>query len=276
MIFNKVRRATVLLCAAMLTLLLSPIAKALTSEQASNLLLNLHATKVEAYLAINAYYNFSNSLGDKSLAGDANDSIQRIQGLVNQLQSAPGASALQAGLGDIPSDWKRYRELLETNIKDLIKQGYPDLRLTIEMSQANTDFVRKLGQIEDTVKKTANYRPHAQVELVRIATIRMEQMMSSYAGRSSSNVSQVAQGAEADDPLDVVAEQFSKQLDQLKQSQANTADTRKLLDGVLTKWNFIKKSYVNYNENNVSFVANLYSKRIVEDLIKLEKAYLAM
>jgi len=39
-----------------------------------------------------------------------------------------------------------------------------------------------------------------------------------------------------------------------------------LLDSALTKWDFIKSSYINYNENRVNFIVNLYSKKIISDI----------
>ncbi|MDX1818168.1 MAG: hypothetical protein R3180_10650, partial [Marinobacter sp.] len=40
------------------------------------------------------------------------------------------------------------------------------------------------------------------------------------------------------------------------------------LDNISTKWQFIRGSYVNYNENNVSFVIDRYSKGILKHLAK--------
>jgi len=38
------------------------------------------------------------------------------------------------------------------------------------------------------------------------------------------------------------------------------------LNDIASKWQFIRGSYINYNEDNVSFVIDRYSKRILEGL----------
>jgi len=38
------------------------------------------------------------------------------------------------------------------------------------------------------------------------------------------------------------------------------------LNDAAAKWQFIRGSYINYNENNVGFVIDRYSKRILESL----------
>jgi hypothetical protein len=43
-------------------------------------------------------------------------------------------------------------------------------------------------------------------------------------------------------------------------------DALKLLDSAKTKWEFIRSSYINYNENRVNFVINLYSKKIIKNI----------
>ena len=150
MSFSGVLRAAFLSCAALLVSVFSSLAQAMTPEEADNLLSSIHQMRVESYLAINAYYNFSISNGDKSLAAEATSTVNRIDAHLSQLNAAPGAADIQADLVAIATQWKRYRELLKTNLNDLVKLGYPDLRLAVEMAQANVDFVNTLGQLGDT------------------------------------------------------------------------------------------------------------------------------
>ncbi len=43
--------------------------------------------------------------------------------------------------------------------------------------------------------------------------------------------------------------------------------TNKLLQKAVIKWNFVRSSYLNYNEDNVNFVVNRYSRQIIETLV---------
>lgn len=272
MSFPGIIRSILLSFSLMAGFLISPLAQALTQQQADDLLSTLHKMSVDSYLAINAYYSFANSGGDKSVAQDANNTINRLDSLLDQLNKAPGASEVQENLANINTQWEQYRKLLIANIQDLISKGYPDLRLMVDMSQANLDFIAGLSDTAATIKKNSDYQPNELLELVREATLKIEQIMTAYAARTASNVSQIAHGAETEEPLNVLAEQFTQQLQKLQQKTAGNRDTASMVDDIATKWNFIKGSYINFNENNVAYIANLYSKRIIEGLQNLESA----
>lgn len=270
MSFTGILRSSILSFALLAGVLTAPLAQALPQNQADSLLSTLHKMSVDSYLAINAYYNFANSTGDKTLAQEANNTINRIDSLIDQLNQAPGANEIQENINGISGQWNQYRNLLINNLQDLIKKGYPDLRLMVDMAQANVDFIGQISEASSAIKKSAGYKSNEVLELVRESTLKIEQIMTAYAARTASNVSQIAQGAETDEPLNVLAEQFSKQLQALRTKTTSNQEALKLVDDITTKWNFIKSSYVNFNENNVAYIANLYSKRIIEGLQNLE------
>ncbi|SRR5690554_405339 len=270
MSFSGIIRSILLSFTLMAGLLSAPFAQAFTQKQADDLLSILHQMRVDSYLAINAYYSFANSAGDKGMAQEANNTINRLDSLLEQLNGAPEAGQLQESLTSISGQWEKYRKLLITNMQDLIKRGYPDLRLMVEMAEANVDFIALLGDTASAIKKTSGYQPNELLELVREATLKIEQIMTAYAARTASNVAQIAQGAETDEPLNVLAEQFTQQLQVLQSKTTANREAAKIVDDIATKWNFIKSSYINFNENNVAYIANLYSKRIIEGLQSLE------
>lgn len=270
MSFSGIIRSILLSFTLMAWLLSAPFAQAFTQKQADDLLSILHQMRVDSYLAINAYYSFANSAGDKGMAQEANNTINRLDSLLEQLNGAPEAGQLQESLTSISGQWEKYRKLLITNMQDLIKRGYPDLRLMVEMAEANVDFIALLGDTASAIKKTSGYQPNELLELVREATLKIEQIMTAYAARTASNVAQIAQGAETDEPLNVLAEQFTQQLQVLQSKTTANREAAKIVDDIATKWNFIKSSYINFNENNVAYIANLYSKRIIEGLQSLE------
>lgn len=270
-LFGALRAASLFIVAS-LCLGISTLAQAMTADQASHLLAQLHQMRIESYLAINAFYNYSTNTGDKSLAAEAKSATQRIENRLTQISNAPEASEIPEAISPLKDHWKRYRGLLNTNIKEVTKQGYTDLRLTIEMSEANLAFVRATGEAMERLKKSTGHQPSELLLNVREATLQIAHLMTAYAARSSSNVAQVAQGAETEKPLDVLAREFTDRLTRLGTiTQADTA-SRKVVDDITTKWNFIQNSYINYNENNVSYIVDLYSKRILDSLRKLEES----
>ena len=61
-----------------------------------------------------------------------------------------------------------------------------------------------------------------------------------------------------------MASEFDKELKDLLSTAPQ--EQKKTIDSALTKGDFIKNSYVNYDEKNVNYVVNLYSKRIINAL----------
>ena len=66
-------------------------------------------------------------------------------------------------------------------------------------------------------------------------------------------------------PLDEQAKTFDQLLSSLRAGSTN-GELKTALDDVASKWQFIRGSYINYNENNVGFVIDRYSKGIIEGL----------
>ena len=92
--------------------------------------------------------------------------------------------------------------------------------------------------------------------------------MTKYSARTTSTVSQMYAGGDVDKEvtIDSLAEEFGAQITELVTLAESNEVASKLLDSANTKWDFIKKSYVNYNENRVNFIVNLYSKKIINDI----------
>ena len=62
---------------------------------------------------------------------------------------------------------------------------------------------------------------------------------------------------------------LARELDELLASVIQgdgTAELKAALNDISSKWQFIRGSYINYNENNVGFVIDRYSKGILKGL----------
>ena len=92
-------------------------------------------------------------------------------------------------------------------------------------------------------------------------------MMTKYSARSTSTVSQAYSSGDTDITIDALAIQFEQKLENLTELTKNNEEAVQLMDSARTQWDFIKSSYINYNENRVNFIVNLYSKKIISNII---------
>lgn len=253
-----------LICAALLSL----NASALEQSAAKNVLDKLHLTQVHTYAALNAYYNFSTAQGDKSILIEIREATGNVDQYMNDLTPLL-SSENEEKSSQIAKSWGDFKNLIETNIKDVLEQGYHDLRLVDDLSRLTTEFNADLTELYSSIKESSQVPTSKLIENSRKASILMSAMTTRYSARATSNVSQIFQGAASEKPLDELAKEFDQLLVTLSSNAGKQQPASELLDSISTKWNFIKDSYVNYNENNVNYVVNLYSRRIISSLEEL-------
>jgi hypothetical protein len=244
--------------------------QALDKKQAKDILAGIFEMRVNGFLAINAYYNYSANKGDESLQAEIENASKNIDAVVKGLKDNQNKET-KDDIKQIDIDWSKYKKLIKTNVSDIIRQGYPDLRMVDDMAQQNLDFNKTLDKTSIDVANSSGFAPTEATLKMRAAAIDMAQMMTRYSARSTSSVSQVFQGAEDQKPIDKLAKDFDVSLQNLKKYQTNHPKIKSLLDNIDTQWEFIRGSYINYDKKNVNYIANLYSKKIISDLVELSK-----
>lgn len=214
---------------------------------------------INSYYSVNGFYNFSANQADKSQNALIQEAIDNIDTIFDDLDALEGDAA------DSASDaWKTYKKVLQDNIDEVVDTGYPDLRLAGDMANTNIEFNASMQNLYKALEAEAGVDPKTQ--LAREAAVTLALMMTKYSARSTSTVSQVYAGGDAEITIDTLAAQFEERVNKLADMSSGNAEAAKLLDSAITKWDFIKNSYINYNENRVNFIVNLYSKKIISDL----------
>lgn len=242
-------------------LMLSPLA----SRAAENpLLSSLHDFRISNFEALNAYYQFSVN-GSTETLNDIVASINASNAEMNSISEKASGLLNEDQVGRLNQDFDKFKDLMRQNINDVRQNGYPDLRLVSDMANQAVTLSKTSAEMYDIVRTSESVTTDNRVEAARAAAVLMAQMMSKYSARSTSSVSQTFQGADTEEPLDEQAKQFDTLMSEVTAGNP-TGELRQTLSSVASKWGFIRSSYINYNENNVSFVIDRYSKGILEEL----------
>ena len=234
------------------------------ADEAADFLSNLHAFRVSNFIALDAYYRFS-ATGDTDTLNEIVEAINTANAAMNTVTES---TAEVLGVDDIEGlnqEFDKFKDLMRLNINDVRKNGYPDLRLVSEMAEQADTLNAESTELYSISLESAQITVDNRVEAARSAAVTMAQMMAKYSVRSNLAVSQTFQGTSSEEPLDVKAQRFESLLSQLS-TGPNSTPLKTALDDINSKWLFIKNSYINYNENNVSFVIDRYSKGILETL----------
>lgn len=218
-----------------------------------------HRGIIESYYSINSFYNYSANMADKKHKQLIDQSLAELDQLMLALAQENTAASQEA--------WQRYRALLVDNIEEVSATGYPDLRLAGDMAEANVALNKSLEQLYTELVKQSELDQGTASAHKASKTLAL--MMTKYSSRSTSTVSQLYLSDNAELTLDGLAADFEKQLKTLEHALGKNDEARTHLNAAQTKWDFIKDSYINYNENRVNFIVNLYSMKIIEDLAAL-------
>src|SRR5690606_15384200 len=107
----------------------------------------------------NAYYSYSMTPGDKAVAAETSEKLQGLGSLLKQIDGAAGIKELPTEWTQVRDRWKTFGRLLDTNRRDVAKQGFADLRMVVDMAQANADFINALETTSEQLKQVAGVQP---------------------------------------------------------------------------------------------------------------------
>ena len=237
----------------------------------TNSLEDVFNAQINTYYSINGFYNFSANQGAQKDLADINESTESLKVLFASLATASKDSPTEEGFLVVEQNWNNYFKLLKQNIKEVKRSGYPDLRLAGDMAGANIVLNSSLSDFYQQLMASEQSKPNKFKNLSREAAVNIGLMMTKYSARSTSTVSQVYADSTTEITIDALANQFDDQLSNLMDLAKEKPATFKLLDSANTTWDFIKSSYINYNENRVNFIVNLYSKKIISDITEALK-----
>jgi hypothetical protein len=233
-------------------------------DSGANYLAELHHFRLNNYQSLDAYYRFSANTDPAALneivsgVNDANDSMEII--VASELEVLSPAQ-----LDNLNAEFDSFKDLMKDNITVVRNSGYPDLRLSAELADQAVVLNNLASELYQVAQESGQTAPNERVEAARSAAVTMAKMMAKYSARSNSAVSQAFQGSSSEIALDEQARLFDDMLEKVQTGGAE-GELKRTLDDIDSKWLFIKGSYINFNERNVSFVIGRYSKGIISGL----------
>lgn len=235
-------------------------------ENTSAFLSDLHSFRISNYMALDAFYRFS-ATGSTDTLNEIVAGINAANDAMNAVSASTGGVLSKDQIESLNQEFDKFKSLMRENINVVRKEGYPDLRLVSDMANQAVAMSNKATDLYKVAQDSTQTDTNDRVEAARMAAVKMAQMMAKYSARTNSSVAQTFQGSSSEKPLDEQARDFDALFATVRNGPAQ-GELKDQLDNISTKWQFIRGSYVNYNENNVSFVIDRYSKGILKHLAK--------
>lgn len=248
---------------AALVLLLASSLQAHADEGAA-FLRELHEFRINNFMALSAYYRYS-----ATKDADAEASVRELMGVATRsLQTVSESAAnilTKDQLASLRTEFGSFSELMAQNVRDVTEIGYPDLRLVAEMANQTVSMSNVAHELYAQARDSSQVPIKPEVETARSASVLIAQMLSRYAARSYSPVTQTFQGAAGLAPLDEQARELDSLITEFVTSTGEGNLKHSAVE-IKTKWAFIRDSYINYNKQNVVFVIERYSRAILDQL----------
>ncbi|UCJ16117.1 hypothetical protein K5Q02_20245 [Pseudomonas sp. MM211] len=262
------RLRAILLHALFLTLLLPGFSAAAETSPYLQHLLRLH---LAAQKSLGDFYMYNSMEGDQRYARMIDESRQEASRQILKLSGMPdiGAARLQTRLQE---EWQAYDRDLTTLMSALGKQGYTDLQPVADMAARNRQVLATSEALYDALQRADARAISEQTASTRQLSLLMQSIAVSYAARSAS-VGASFSGDSSERPIEDQVADFSNRLDALRSLPGNSAQINTALDAVATKWRYIEKSLLNYNEKSVPFLVNKYSDSIIRGLMEVTDLY---
>jgi hypothetical protein len=247
-----------------LILLLVTSLGATAQETDNDFLSNLHQFRVSNYKSLDAYYRFS-AVGDTETLNEIVANINAANEAMNVIADSEKGILSAEQTERLNQEFDKFKTLMRTNINDVRKTGYPDLRMVSDMANHALTMNQTATELYEVAKESTGTVVNERIEAARSAAVTIAQMMAKYSARTNSQVAQTFQGSSSEVPLDEQAKAFDQMLANLRKGEAS-GELKAALENLTSKWQFIRGSYINYNDNNVAFVIDRYSKGILQGL----------
>lgn len=224
----------------------------------------LHAFRVSNYTSLDAYYRYTGS-GDTDTLNEIVAGVNAANDAMNLLEESTSDALTSEQLEELNREFDRFKSLMRDNINEMRNTGYPDLRLSSDLANQALAMNEMATELYQVAQENSETTINPRVEAARMGAVKIAQMRARYAVRTNSSAGQTFQGSATEVALDEQARELDQLLNTLNNGESED-DLRILLEDISSKWQFIRASYINYNENNVGFVIDRYSQRILEGL----------
>lgn len=196
--------------------------------------------------------------------------IKKLETALTASSASLAASGISGhNAGEMASQVSSFIKVARINRNSILKTGAPENAVVDEMMQHRKDARKILDQIYVDLEKRAGFAGSPLSE-ARALALMLEQMAALYVeSASAAYVSNRSQDSQ-DTTIDQMAKNFSSRLNSMLE-KAKGEEATKLGRSIQSKWKFIERSMLNYQENTVPFLVDRYAQAIVADLVTLAR-----
>jgi len=258
----NVNRVIFLLLVVLATLT-AQVVSAANEQPVYGALNNLHQIRLLNTKAITDFYMFIGLNADTRYSRQIEESKTKTERLVEELVAFQDIPEFNAQTASVSKQWKKVSNLLTTNIRDVKTQGYSDNRLVSDLLNEGLVLNELINNTYTNLQTLTDKKVNQWTDKSRAQSLLMRYIALQYSARSAAFTGGFAM---YDKPLDELVVEFKTAFSSIADLNINTPEIQKELNSVDTKWRFIEKSLINYNDDSVPYVVSVYADKIVNSL----------
>lgn len=226
-----------------------------SASSAADALQNLQHLETVSYQAATSFFLYSVLNRDPQHMKRTQSSLANGDAMVQRL-----------GNTAITPKWSAFRQAV-TSAK-FTSEGVADSTSLNTIDSTLTGLTQVLRTQRNEQRLAANVATDKMADMLYDQHVLMQTMTTAYLRKSADMFGGAIVKSDAPEvEIDKLAARFQAQLDQLNKHYARNTAVSALLREVVTKWTFIRGSFINYNENNVPFIVGRYNEQITEKLL---------
>lgn len=166
----------------------------------------------------------------------------------------------------ITGKWTTFKQTIAN--ADFTSEGMVENDSLIAVDAAHSALAQTLRSSRTEQRLSTNTATDKMADMLYDQHVLMQVMTAAYLRKSADYFGgSIVQSQGPQVEIDLLANKFTAQQDALMKHYARNAEVSALLREVNTKWIFIRKSFINFNENNVPFIVGRYNEQITEKLL---------
>ena len=229
---------------------------AAASASPADALRNLQSLETVSYQAATSFFLYSVLNRDPQHMKRVQSSLATGDGLVQKL-----------GNPAITPKWNAFKQAIGS--ARFTAEGVADTVSLNGIDSSLTTLTQQLRTLRNDQRLAANFTTDKMADMLYDQHALMQTMTTAYLRKSADSFGGAIVKSDAPEvEIDKLAAKFQTQLDQLNRYYAKNPAVAALLKDVVTKWTFIRGSFINYNENNVPFIVGRYNEQITEKLLE--------
>jgi len=226
---------------------------------------DVQTVRLKATDAMTSFYMYSGLEADSKYATRIDLDVDAITAAMARIKNDVETNEERILTDALSSAWDEFLQLMNTNRKDVIARGYPDVRMVDDMGDACVRLTDAAQALQISAASTPA-GSHPAAPIIRDLAYQMANITAQYTARGTSNLGQVFVGYHKKTPSEM-ADRFDTLLNNLDSSVSGS--DQRTVQSIRSKWAFLRRSIDNYNENSVPFLVLNYNDSIISSLNKL-------